>query len=153
VKNRWVVWVSLESLWAAIKVFSIYLVTVETLLSVGGAVATTCFWYYRHKDDDDDEWDGGSLSWVLLGFALVFPMSNLISISFRRREFALVRMANLRSASTGLVQAHLMWDWKDGTGRAKAELDMLAHCDRVISEMFSLDDELIRFLVSGIFLY
>ena len=69
-----------------------------------------------------------------------------MSISFRRREFALVRVANLRSASTGLFQAHLMWDWSSGKGREKAELDMLEHCDKLCSEMFSMQDELIRFL-------
>ena len=48
VKHRNALLVSLECFWAAVKVFCIYLITIETILSLAGAVATTCYWYFEH---------------------------------------------------------------------------------------------------------
>ncbi|CAB9526641.1 protein Hydra magnipapillata [Seminavis robusta] len=135
---------SILSIWASFKVLFIYLVTIETYIALAGSIGMTCYWYFTHKDNTT--WDGGGLSWVLVGFAVVLPMSNLVKMGFGRREEALKILASLRSCQTMLYHAHALWDWDKGNGRANADLDILAHCDELLDTMYVGGEALVRFL-------
>jgi hypothetical protein len=87
------------------------------------------------------------MDWVLLGFAVVTPLSLAIGIAFRRRERALIDIARLRSFSYQIYLAHCLWDWgKPPDGRAATNCDWLKHTDAVLEQLIGIGDELTRFL-------
>mmetsp|Transcript_25977 Transcript_25977/g.60310 ORF Transcript_25977/g.60310 Transcript_25977/m.60310 type:complete len:203 (-) Transcript_25977:1443-2051(-) len=99
--------------------------------------------------DNAKNWDGGSMSWVLLSFAVIFPMSASIQMAFARRERALKRMAIFRSTLTKLYGSHACWDWPlKGlkSGRADTSVDTLEHADSVLSELVDIGDDMYRYL-------
>ena len=88
------------------------------------------------------------MDWVLLGFAVITPLSLSVGIAFRRRERALIEIAKFRSFAFQLFLSHCIWDWglpPDG-GKAGTDIDWVEHADDVLKEMISIGDELCRFL-------
>lgn len=99
--------------------------------------------------DTSNKLSTGGMDWVLLGFAVVTPLSLTIGIAFRRRERALIEVAKFRSFAFQLFLAHSLWDWDIPDkieGRAGANVDWVGHADEVLSELIAIGDELFRFL-------
>ena len=103
--------------------FGIYLITLDTILSMVLSIALTCYWFFTR--DNSTGWSGGGMDWVLLGFAVVTPLSLAIGIAFRRRERALIDIARFRSFSYQIYLAHALWDWgkPPNNGRAATNCD------------------------------
>jgi hypothetical protein len=146
----WVI--SVISFYAALKVFCFKLITIDSVLSCGLSIALTTWIYYAVVDSRENRdvaaaWSGG-MDWVLLGFAVITPISVAISIAFTRRERALIEIANFRSFSFQLYLVHTMWDWDTPPkGRASANnMNWLNHGDEVLTNLVGIADELFRFL-------
>jgi len=135
-----------STLTAAVMVFFVYLVTLETLMSVTLSIGLTIFWL--QKGGTDETWEGSGMDWVILGFAVVTPITVTIQIAFARREKALYEINRIRSLSFQLYVSHNIWDWSKGEGRAKAmsEDEWLQHTDLVLEQLVGIGDELCRFL-------
>ena len=87
------------------------------------------------------------MDWVLLGFAVVTPITVSIGLAFRRREWALYEIRRVRSSAFQIYLAHALWDWSKGDGRKDIDVaDWIAHTDTVLSHLIAIGDELCRFL-------
>ena len=87
------------------------------------------------------------MDWVLLGFAVITPLSLSVGIAFRRRERALIEIAKFRSFSFQLFISHCIWDWGfPPNGKAGTNIDWVRHADDVLKELIAIGDELFRFL-------
>jgi hypothetical protein len=105
----------------------------------------------HEKQKDNDSFDGSIMSWVLLTFAVVTPMSASIGMAFKRREDALGYLAVLKSTLMNLYGAHCSWDWPtpdklETTGRNGCKVDWLDHADQTLRSMWYLVQEMSRFL-------
>ena len=136
-------------MYAATKILIRHLISLESIVGCILSVGMTCYWYFYHSvhPDHKDGWNG-SMSFVLVSFAVVSPITVAIRMAFTRREQALERIASIRSYFQHLYMAHCLWDWKTGTGRKEAskEFDFLRHCDGVLEQLIAMGDELARFL-------
>eukprot|EP00978_Attheya_sp_CCMP212_P015217 scaffold39179_cov50-Attheya_sp.AAC.7 len=98
---------------------------------------------------NDEEWSGGGMDWVILGFAVITPMSISINAAFARRERALINITKVRSCAFQIYTAHSLWDWgtRGKSGRASCtDIDWLEHSDAVMEQLVGITDELCRFL-------
>ncbi|CAB9512076.1 protein Hydra magnipapillata [Seminavis robusta] len=146
-----VAWLTAVNGYSALMVFIVHLISMESMLAILFSVGFTVFTYYR--TDDNPSFDGSTLDWVLLSFAVITPLSASISMSFGRREAALKHIASIRATMIHLYAAHASWDWKkigkeDSTGR-KASTTMtswLDHADAALVEILGICHVLGRFL-------
>jgi hypothetical protein len=131
---------------ATVLIFLFHLISLESLLSISLSVTLTVYAYL--VIDDDSDFNGGIMTWTLLTFAIVTPMSASINMGFTRREKALTHIAALRSLCFAVYQAHTCWDWGTlpNTGRAKSKVDWLEHSDTVLKEIIQIGDDLTRYL-------
>jgi len=84
---------------------------------------------------------------IILGFAVVTPMTSTLAMAFRRREQALYEISRVRSFSFQIYLAHALWDWPEHGGRAGCtNMNWLEHCDYVMAQLIGIGDELCRFL-------
>lgn len=98
--------------YSSAKVFLFYLISIESLISIGLSVGMTIYAYNRIDfDDEGSTFDGTIMNWVLLSFAVITPLTSSISMAFRRREAALVEIALIRATFSELFTAHATWDW------------------------------------------
>lgn len=103
----------------------------------------------QNAQDKTDQLSGTGMDWVLLGFAVITPLSLSVGIAFRRRERALVEIAKFRSFAYQLFLSHCTWDWglpPDGGKAGCTHIDWVAHADDVLRELIAVGDELCRFL-------
>lgn len=97
----------------------------------------------------------GIMSWTLLTFAVVTPLSASVGMAFNRREKALTFLKTIRSSMINMYIAHVSWDWpKRGqpeSGRkectvigsdAKEKVDWVAYGDEVLNGLLGLIEEL-----------
>merc|ERR1719491_309479 len=68
--------------YTALKIFAYYLISLSSLITVGLSVGLTVYWYEEFTNDPSGA--NGSMDWVLLGFAVITPLSLSVGISFRR---------------------------------------------------------------------
>jgi hypothetical protein len=129
---------------AALKVFSLYLVSLETLLTCVLTSGLTVYWYLYAENNQD--WNGAGMDFVILGFAVTSPIAAAIGMAFTRRENALVNIADIKSFAHHLYLAHCLWDWSENGGRAGCSMDLREHCDGVMAQLVGIGDELSRFL-------
>lgn len=81
------------------------------------------------------------MDWVILGFAVVTPLSLSVNISFRRRDRALIEISKFRSFAFQVLLAHAVWDWdKDGGKANVAGIDWLSHTDEVLTELIAVGE-------------
>eukprot|EP01083_Nonionella_stella_P006347 18424_1 len=134
--------------YTACKIFLYYLISLSTLITVGLSVGLTIYWYDRFEKDESDHLTGTGMDWVLLGFAVITPLSLSVGIAFRRRERALVEIAKFRSFAYQLFLSHCIWDWGSPPGgkAGVTDVDWVEHADNVLGELVSVGDELCRFL-------
>lgn len=109
----------------------------------------TLLFISRTRKHPNESLSASGMDWVLLGFAVVTPLSLTIGIAFKRRERALIEIAKFRSFAFQLLLAHCVWDW-DVTGKEKGRagttFDWVGHADDVLTELIAIGDELCRFL-------
>jgi hypothetical protein len=82
--------------------------------------------------DPNESLSASGMDWLLLGFAVVTPLSLMIGITFRSRERALIEIAKFRSFAFQLLLAHYIWDWDvppKEKGRAGTTIDWVGHDD------------------------
>ena len=143
-------WLLLVNNASALIVFLVNLVSMEMIISLGLSVGLTVY-IYNHLVRDG-VFDGSAMDFVVLTFAVVTPLSNTISMAFKRREAALVLVASLRATLLEMYKAHALWDWdqKPGdlivSGRTKSTVDWLHHSDAVCLEILHFCAELTRYL-------
>mmetsp|Transcript_23593 Transcript_23593/g.34773 ORF Transcript_23593/g.34773 Transcript_23593/m.34773 type:complete len:333 (+) Transcript_23593:172-1170(+) len=127
-----------------------YLVRWETIASCSLGASLTVYLYY--ETEGDSSWDGGGLSWTLLSFAVITPMTSSIKMAFRRRETALESIATLRATAYNIYSAHALWDWKDPSstqpsGRAtQTNFSSLHHSDEIAKTLILIGQELAKLL-------
>ena len=126
-------------------------VQLESLVSIALSVTATL---YVHQTASPD-FNGSTIDWVLLSFAVITPISASISMAFNRRDLALRSIANLRATALELYMSQACWDWgfqSDGkgnnlsTGRSRSSVDWLAHSDKMLSVILNLFCEMTRYL-------
>jgi len=130
-----------------VKIFVFYLISINSLITVGASVGLTIYWHERFKNDTEGNLDG-DMDWILLGFAVITPLSLSTGMAFKRRERALIEIAKFRSCAYQLFLAHSIWDWglPPNGGKAGSDIDWVKHADDVLKELVSIGDELCRFL-------
>ena len=74
--------------YTACKIFCYYLISLSSIITIALSAGLTFYWYDKFQKDPPS---GTGLDWVLLGFAVITPLSLSVGIAFRRRERALVR--------------------------------------------------------------
>ena len=132
--------------YAACKVFLLKLVTLDSIFTCLLSVGLTLYIYFDVKNGRDPSWTG-SMDWVLLGFAVVTPISVSVSLAFRRRDRALFEIATFRCSAFQIYLIHTMWDWDiPPKGRSASDVNWLDHGDEVLSNLVGMADELCRFL-------
>eukprot|EP00435_Cladocopium_sp_Y103_P040153 s2944_g10.t2 len=57
-----------------------------------------------------------NLTWTAISFSLVFPLQTAIREAFKRREAALMALAEFRATSTNVFLANQLWDWPGADG-------------------------------------
>jgi hypothetical protein len=144
-----VIWTATINLFSAVLIFLFYLISIESMISIGFSVGLTKYAYNLTKDNPS--FDGSIMDWVLLSFAVVTPISASIGMAFTRRERALTEIASFKATVTNLVMAHASWDWCKGsntkTGRAAStDIDWLEHTDGVLLLTFRICSDLSRLL-------
>ena len=88
------------------------------------------------QQEDNESFDGSIMSWTLLSFAVITPMSASVGMAFKRRDKALDHLAVLKSTLFNIYSAHACWDWckkqNPQSGRAASDMNWLDHCDKVL---------------------
>ncbi len=89
----------------------------------------------------DGKLDKIGMDWVILGFAVVTPLSLSVNISFRRRDRALIEISKFRSFAFQLLLSHAVWDWSSGGGKANVPgIDWVAHTDEVLTQLIAVGE-------------
>lgn len=130
--------------YAASKVMIWYLINLETILSCALTIGLTVYWY--DYGTTHDGWNGASMDYVILAFAVTSPIAAAIGMAFTRREAALRIISDFRSFASQLYTAHSLWDWAENGGRQNSDMDLRAHSDAVLAQIIGIGDEVARFL-------
>merc|ERR1719253_1253379 len=77
--------------YTALKIFVFYLISINSLITVGASVGLTIYWHERFKNDTEGNLSEG-MDWILLGFAVITPLSLSAGMAFKRRERALIEI-------------------------------------------------------------
>ena len=134
--------------YTALKIFLLYLISLSSIVACALSVGLTIYWYnILVKRSADGTFVTIGMDWVILGFAVVTPLSLSVSISFRRRERALIEISKFRSFAFQLLLSHAVWDWEKGGGKANTPgIDWVAHTDEVLTQLIAVG-ELYLFLI------
>lgn len=118
-------------------VLSALITQLEAMLSICISVALTV---YLHETTNPS-FNGDSLDWVLLSFAVITPISATINMAFNRRERALVEIASMRASCASLYESHAMWGWtwkgNNASGRPE-EVNSLEHSDECLRTLANI---------------
>ncbi|KAL7500656.1 hypothetical protein ACHAWT_009888 [Skeletonema menzelii] len=146
VENRPMILV-LIGYYTALKIFVLYLISWSSVVACALSVGLTIHWYKTILERSaDGTFVSIGMDWVILGFAVVTPLSLSVNISFRRRERALIEISKFRSFAFQLLLSHAVWDWDKGGKASVPGIDWVAHTDEVLTELIAVGDELCRFL-------
>mmetsp|Transcript_15333 Transcript_15333/g.31153 ORF Transcript_15333/g.31153 Transcript_15333/m.31153 type:complete len:426 (+) Transcript_15333:169-1446(+) len=147
VENRPMILV-LIGYYTALKIFLLYLISWSSIVTCALSVGLTIHWYtVLVERSAAGTFVAIGMDWVILGFAVVTPLSLSVNMSFRRRERALIEISKFRSFAFQLLLSHAVWDWEKGGGKANVPgIDWVAHTDEVLTELICIGDELCRFL-------
>eukprot|EP00566_Odontella_aurita_P007984 CAMPEP_0113544222 /NCGR_PEP_ID=MMETSP0015_2-20120614/10591_1 /TAXON_ID=2838 /ORGANISM="Odontella" /LENGTH=674 /DNA_ID=CAMNT_0000444463 /DNA_START=211 /DNA_END=2235 /DNA_ORIENTATION=- /assembly_acc=CAM_ASM_000160 len=129
---------------SSVLVFIRYLISVDSTLSLLLSCGMTYYSWATTKDDDNFD---GTMSFILLGFAVLMPLSVSVRIVFARREKALENIASLQTHAQHIYLCHACWDWGKAPGARSADPNRwLKHSDKVLRCLVAVGDELTRFL-------
>ena len=142
--------------YSSLGIFILHLISYESIISILLSVGLTLYIHFTIiLNDEDESFNGNSMNWVLLTFAVITPIGAAIQMVFARRENALLQISALRSTLIQLYNSYTVWGW-DYTphgnsnshinGRTKSKIDWLEHCDIALSEIFYICDDLTRLL-------
>jgi hypothetical protein len=139
----------LVNFYSTLLIFALFLVSLECLVSIALAVSMTVYTYKNVRDESD--FNGDSMSWIVLSFAIVTPLSISISMAFRRREWALREMASMKGTIINIYSSHARWDWNkftdpNNTGKALSSVDWEKHSDECLELIMSICTDLTRML-------
>ena len=137
-------------LFSGLLVILLYLLRLESIVSISLSVGLTV--YVHSMKENDMSFDGGAMSWTLLTFAVVTPLTSSVGMAFSRREEALKYLKTIRSTVIALYLAHASWDWpsrqKPETGRiGSSEVDWVEFGDDSLHTLALLVDELRLYLL------
>eukprot|EP01064_Diplonema_japonicum_P013925 TRINITY_DN21462_c0_g1_i2.p1 TRINITY_DN21462_c0_g1~~TRINITY_DN21462_c0_g1_i2.p1 ORF type:complete len:418 (+),score=46.92 TRINITY_DN21462_c0_g1_i2:572-1825(+) len=92
-------------LWSAFAVFAKYVCSAETLLALTTSILSVLIYdrYGQHLSTD--------MSWTLISFTVIFPLTMSITQAFVRRDDALKSLASIRGLLCNIISAHLRWNW------------------------------------------
>jgi len=117
---------------ASTRIYMKYLVTMEAwlvaLVSVG---ATLLFSLY----EINGQRLAVNVSWAFISFAIIFPLTNSLNETFRRREQALACMAEVKAFLLSYYQAHRDWDWTTGNGRKNLPKNHVAQIRFIVTQL------------------
>ena len=91
-----VVGAAIVNMISAFFIFVLYLISLESLLSLALCISLTIYTYNIAKFDPT--FDGNTMSWTLLTFAVITPLSASIGMAFTRRE-GMFRMTCITSSA------------------------------------------------------
>ena len=74
-----------------------------------------------------------NVSWAFISFAIIFPLTNSLNETFRRREQALVALGDVKAFLLSYYQAHRDWDWTTGNGRRNLPKNHVAQVRLVVA--------------------
>lgn len=143
------VWLAAVNGYAAFLVFIFHLISLESLLSIALSVALTVYTY--HATEDNTSFDGSTLDYVLLSFAVITPLTTSIGMAFTRRDKALTHIVAIRATMLHLYSAHSCWDWRkkgkaDSGRKASSSMIWVDHADGALIEIMGIAHLLSRFL-------
>jgi len=99
---------ALLNLYASVNIYLRYLITVESALCVVVSIgATLMYSLYEVKGHRL----GVNVSWAFISFAIIFPLTNSLNETFKRREKALGYLAEVKAFLLSYFMAHRDWDW------------------------------------------
>ena len=81
---------------------------VDIVFVTASAAAAPCLFYYYQAAGKMLQYN---VSWTLVSFAVVFPLTMGVSEAFRRRETAVQQLSAFRSNLISFFTAHVDWDW------------------------------------------
>ena len=129
------------------------LIGLDAVVSMALSAGLTVYVY--NVTEENATFDGGVMSWTLLTFAVVTPLSASVGMAFNRREKALTYLKTIRSSVINIYIAHASWDWpkrgKPESGREACtviestkneKVDWVAYGDEVLNGVFGLIEEL-----------
>ena len=116
---------------ASVRIYFKYLVTMEAwLLSILSVSATLFFSIYEVKGQRL----AVNVSWAFISFAIIFPLTNSLNETFRRREVALTCLGDVKAFLVSYYQAHRDWDW-GANGRSRLPEGHLAQVRFIITSL------------------
>lgn len=135
---------------AAILVILKHLITIESCVSAILSSITTWILYTYHADWDargDGEKPqsyGKSMSFLILTFFIIMPITTLLRLTYQRRELSLQHICKLKACAMAIYQCHATWTWnyKDGA----KQLNRLEHSDDCLQLLIDFGDTITRFL-------
>mmetsp|Transcript_26508 Transcript_26508/g.58888 ORF Transcript_26508/g.58888 Transcript_26508/m.58888 type:complete len:401 (+) Transcript_26508:165-1367(+) len=146
-----VIWLGIINFLSGLLIFVFHLINIEALVSMGLSAGLTVYVY--NATESDAAFDGGVMSWTLLTFAVVTPLSASIGMAFNRRELALKYFKTFQSTLVQLYLAHATWDWpkrrepESGRMSSSSAVDWEKYADSILDDMLSLIDELRMYLL------
>ena len=140
VENRPMILV-LIGYYTALKIFLLYLISLSSIITCALSVGLTIHWYNTIMERSaDGSFVSIGMDWVILGFAVVTPLSLSVNISFRRRERALIEISKFRSFAFQLLLSHAVWDWDKGGKASVPGINWVAHTDEVLTELIAVGE-------------
>jgi len=74
------------------------------------------------------------VSWAFISFAIIFPLTNSLNETFKRREHALACLADVKAYLLSYYQAHRDWDWGEN-GRERLPENHVANVRLVVASL------------------
>ena len=148
------------NLFSSVIVIITRLIGLDAILSMGLSAGLTVYVY--NATEDQPTFDGGVMSWTLLTFAVVTPLSASVGMAFSRREKALAHLKSIRSAMMNSYLAHASWDWPNrgqpqsgrqactvlnSSEKTQEKVDWVAYGDDVLNGLLTLAEELSMMLL------
>eukprot|EP00039_Didymoeca_costata_P019966 m.339551 g.339551 ORF g.339551 m.339551 type:complete len:392 (-) comp18863_c0_seq1:115-1290(-) len=123
--------------YAALLYFIQIILRVDTLVLLAVAACSPVFFHYYEYASETLNFN---LSWTIVSFAVVFPLSLSLSEAFKRRETALYEMALFKANMINIFMAHRDWDWdfaKDlnSSGRDRVAANHIQDVIQILEEL------------------
>ena len=119
------------NLLASVRIYFRYLVTAEAwALSLVSVAATLFFILFEARGRRL----AANVSWAFISFAIIFPLTNSLNETFKRREHALAYLADVKAYLLSYYHAHRDWDWGEN-GRAGLPENHLANVRLVVASL------------------
>lgn len=151
----------LEDLAGAVLVIARHLITIESVFSCLLSTVTTFLLYMFHADwevrrSSSGGFDGvggegkpssygKSMSFLILSFFLIMPITTLLRITYLRREHAIRQLGKMKACANAIYQCHATWTWNYKDESSK-RLDRLEHSDECLHLLIDFADTMTRFL-------